>query len=204
MKNALILVDIQLDFLPDGSLAVPEGDAVVSIANQAMEDFDLVLATQDWHPSDHSSFASQHPGCKPGDVIDWKGLSQILWPDHCIQNTPGASFAPGLNVDKINNIFCKGTLKDMDSYSGFFDNGHSNATGLGDYLLDNHIRDIKILGLATDYCVKFTVLDACNLGLSVCVIEEGVRGVELENGDCEKAITQMKDHGAKIISIKDL
>jgi len=204
MKKALILVDIQQDFLPGGSLAVPEGDAVVPVANQSMKAFDLILATQDWHPADHRSFASQHQGRKPGDVIQWKGFSQILWPDHCVQHTSGADFAPGLKVDKINHIFLKGTLKDMDSYSGFFDNGHINATGMGDFLQANHVRDVTILGLATDYCVKFTVLDACDLGLSVCIIQEGIRGVELEKGDCERALSQMKDAGANIISIHDL
>ncbi len=204
MKNALILVDIQQDFLPGGSLAVPEGNAVVSVANQVMSNFDLIVATQDWHPGHHRSFASQHKGRKPGDIIEWKGMSQILWPDHCIQDTPGAAFAPGLNVNRIDKIFFKGTHPDMDSYSGFFDNGHIHATGLEEFLQKNYVRDITILGLATDYCVKFTVLDACNLGFSVRVIQEGIRGVELEKGDCEKAINLMKDHSAKIIRIHDL
>jgi nicotinamidase/pyrazinamidase len=204
MKSALILVDIQQDFLPGGSLAVPEGNMVVPVANQAMKNFDLIVATQDWHPGHHRSFASQHTGRKPGDSIEWKGLSQILWPDHCIQDTPGAAFAPGLDVGRINKIIFKGTHPDIDSYSGFFDNGRIQETGLTEFLQKNHVKDITILGLATDYCVKFTVLDACNLGFSVRIIQEGIRGVELEKGDCEKAINQMKDHGAKIIHIHDL
>lgn len=204
MKKALILVDIQQDFLPGGSLAVPEGDAVVPIANQAMKSFDLIVATQDWHPGHHRSFASQHKGRKPGELIEWKGLSQILWPDHCIQNTPGAAFAPGLNVERIDKIIFKGTHPDMDSYSGFFDNGHIHATGLEEFLQKNHVNDIAIMGLATDYCIKFTVLDACKLGFSVRVIQEGIRGVELNKGDCEKAINKMKEQGAAIICIHDL
>lgn len=204
MKQALILVDIQNDFLPGGSLAVPDGDAVVPVANRVMDSFDLILATQDWHPEDHSSFASQHDGRKPGEVIQWKGLSQILWPDHCIQHTSGAAFAPHLNTEKIDNIFYKGTHHDMDSYSGFFDNGHIRSTGLGDYLKAHQVSDVAILGLATDYCVKFTVLDACRQGLSVRVIKEGIRGVELEPGDCEKAMNEMTDQGAQIISYHDL
>ncbi|RJP77727.1 MAG: bifunctional nicotinamidase/pyrazinamidase [Desulfobacteraceae bacterium] len=204
MKNALILVDIQQDFLPGGALAVPDGDAVVPVANQAMNFFDLVVATQDWHPANHRSFAGSHPGRKPGEVIEWKGMTQILWPDHCIQNTPGAAFAKGLNTERIDKIIFKGTHPDMDSYSGFFDNGHIRKTGLEDFLQKRQIKNITIMGLATDYCVQFTVLDACDLGFSVRVLQDGIRGVELKKGDCEKAISRMKDHGAEMIRIQNL
>jgi nicotinamidase/pyrazinamidase len=204
MKNALILVDIQQDFLPGGALAVPDGDAVVPVANQAMDFFDLVVATQDWHPADHRSFAGRHAGRKPGEIIEWKGLTQILWPDHCIQNTPGADFAKGLNIGRIDKIIFKGTHPDMDSYSGFFDNGHIQKTGLEDFLQKRQIENITIMGLATDYCVQFTVLDACDLGFSVRVLQDGIRGVELEKGDCEKAVNRMKDHGAEMIRIHNL
>lgn len=206
MQHALILVDIQRDFLPGGALAVPKGDAVVSIANLAMKStsFDMIVATKDWHPADHRSFASQHEGRKIGEVIEWKGLPQVLWPDHCVQNTPGADFPAELNTARIAKVIFKGTLPDMDSYSGFFDNGHIRKTGLEDWLKEHQVTTLSILGLATDYCVKFTVLDACDLGFAVRVIREGIRGVELKPGDCENAIREMQDHGAEIISIQDI
>src|SRR5258707_9795427 len=131
--NALILVDIQNDFLPGGALAVPEGDFMVPVVNALQPRFDLVVATQDWHPANHGSFAANHPGKKPGDVVQLKKLAQILWPVHCVQNTRGAEFAPTLMLNRVNKVFKKGTDADIDSYSGFFDNGHSRDTGLAAY-----------------------------------------------------------------------
>lgn len=196
--EALILVDIQNDFLPDGALAVPAGDEVVPVANRLMPEFDLVLATQDWHPPDHGSFASQHEGKNVGDVIDLDGIEQILWPDHCVRNTPGAEFARGLHTERIERVFRKGTDPMIDSYGGFFDNQRRKATGLEDYLREKAIDSIFIVGLATDYCVKATVLDAVDLGFETTLITEGIRGVELNPGDCEKAIAKMKQAGAII------
>src|SRR5690348_16174351 len=162
--NALVLVDIQNDFVPGGTLAVPEGDRIVPICDRLQDCFDLVVATQDWHPRDHGSFAANHPGRKVGDVIDLNGLRQILWPVHCVQNTPGAAFVPGLDTQRVQRIFQKGTDPAIDSYSGFFDNGHRKATGLGEYLKERAVSDVYVAGLATDYCVKFTALDATQLG----------------------------------------
>jgi nicotinamidase/pyrazinamidase len=202
--RTLILVDIQNDFLPGGALAVREGDQVVPIANRLMPQFDLVVATQDWHPPDHGSFAANHPGKKPGDLIDLNGLPQILWPVHCVQNTPGAAFAPTLDITRIQKIIQKGTDPAIDSYSGFFDNGHRRATGLADYLTARNARDLWIMGLATDYCVKFTALDARTLGLSVTLIEDGCRGVDLHEGDVARAVEEMRAAGAKVAGSSDV
>lgn len=203
MKKALILVDIQNDFIPGGALAVPDGDAIIPVANKLIQQFDLIVATQDWHPADHDSFASQHKTQKPGDIIEVNGLTQILWPDHCVQNTNGAQFVEGLDVDKITKIFQKGIDKQVDSYSGFFDNGHLRDTGLGNYLKAQNVEEVTLVGLATDYCVKFTALDARKLGFRTRLIKEGVRGVELNPGDCEKAIKKMKNQGVIIESTSD-
>lgn len=204
MKNALILVDIQNDFIPGGGQSVPDGDAVVPVANQAMSAFDLVIATQDWHVPDHSSFASQHKGHKIGEIIYLNGIEQILWPDHCVQGTRGAEFVAELDIKRIDKVFRKGMDRNVDSYSGFFDNNRINTTGLGDYLKEMGVNKVTMLGLATDYCVKFTALDARSLGFETEIIIEGVRGVELQEGDCENAIKEMKDAGVRIISINDL
>jgi nicotinamidase/pyrazinamidase len=204
MKKALILVDLQNDFIPGGALAVPDGDQVIVVANAIMKKFDIVVATQDWHPSDHASFASQYPGRKPGEFIELNGLEQILWPDHCVQDSRGAEFIAGLDVAGITHIVRKGLDKMVDSYSGFFDNDHRKATGLGDYLNGQGIDELAIMGLATDYCVKFTALDARRLGFKTSLIKEGVRGVEINPGDCEKALRAMEDAGVKIISVDDL
>lgn len=204
MKRALILVDIQNDFVPGGALAVPDGDAVVAVANRLIACFDLVVATQDWHPADHGSFVSQHRGCKIGDVIDLNGLQQMLWPDHCVQNSRGAELVGGLDAKRITKVFRKGMDKAVDSYSAFFDNGHRNATGLGDYLKEQKVDDLTIMGLATDYCVKFTALDARSEGFKVRVLKEGVRGVEVRKGDCERAFEEMKKAGVQIVRMDSL
>ncbi len=196
--KALILVDIQNDFLPGGALAVPRGDEVVPAANRIMPLYKLVVATQDWHPADHLSFASQHPGKSIGEITTVGGLTQRLWPDHCVQGTPGAEFAADLDVRAIDHVVRKGTDRRIDSYSGFFDNDHRQATGLGDYLLDRGVTAVDIMGLATDYCVKFTALDAVGLGFQARLLAEGCRGVELASGDCKQAINQMKEAGVQI------
>ncbi|MFQ5501903.1 MAG: bifunctional nicotinamidase/pyrazinamidase, partial [Phycisphaerae bacterium] len=175
--DALILVDLQNDFTPGGALPVPDGDAVVSIANRLMPRFDLIVATQDWHPPDHGSFAANHSGKDPGDTIKLNGLEQILWPVHCVQDTPGAALLSVLDTSRIAHVFRKGIDPGIDSYSGFFDNDHRNATGLGDYLKEQRVDRVYIMGLATDYCVKFTALDARSLGFDTCLIEDGCRGV---------------------------
>jgi nicotinamidase/pyrazinamidase len=196
--NALILVDIQNDFVPGGALAVPEGGQIVPIVNELQKKFELIVATQDWHPRDHASFAANHPGKKIGDVIEVDGLPQILWPVHCVQNTPGAELVPSLDRSRIDRIFHKGTDPHIDSYSGFFDNGHRKATGLGDHLKSKQVTDVYVCGLATDYCVKFTALDAVQLGFKTHVINDASRGVNLKPGDVDRAIDEMKGAGVEV------
>jgi nicotinamidase/pyrazinamidase len=198
MKRALVLVDLQNDFLPGGALAVAEGDTAVTVAQALLPLFanDFVVATQDWHPADHGSFAANHPGKKPGEVIELAGLRQVLWPVHCVQHTRGAEFASSLPRQRIDQVVQKGTDPAIDSYSGFFDNGHRRATGLHDLLQQRGIGKLFILGLATDYCVKFTVLDARELGYQVHLVTDGCRGVNLSPGDTEAAVEQMRQAGA--------
>ena len=204
MKKALLLIDIQNDFCRGGALEVKEGNQVVPIANQLMPHFDLVVATQDWHPATHGSFAANHIWTKPGQVIDLDGLEQILWPIHCVQESFGAEFVQELNEAGIHHVFQKGTDPKIDSYSGFFDNGHRKATGLGDFLKAEGVTDLVILGLATDYCVKFTVLDALDLGFNVQVVQDACRAVNMEAGDDQKAFQEMANKGAQLIYSKDL
>jgi nicotinamidase/pyrazinamidase len=196
--KALIIVDIQNDFLPGGALAVDQGDEIIPIVNRLIPNFDLVIATQDWHPADHGSFASNHSGKKPGDSIVLHGLPQILWPDHCIQNSPGAEFNPKLRTDLITKIFRKGTDKTVDSYSGFFDNGKKLDTGLNDYLKNVKVTQVFIVGLATDYCVKFTAIDAVESGFETTVIADATRAVNLQKGDYEKALDEMRTKGVRV------
>lgn len=202
--NALILVDIQNDFLPGGALAVPRGDEILPLANRLQTLFPLVVATQDWHPADHGSFAAQHSGKEPGQLIELGGLPQVLWPVHCVQHTAGADFAPGLETARIAHVFTKGTDREIDSYSGFFDNGRRKSTGLGDFLRERNIEQVTVLGLATDYCVKATALDACSLGFKTSLFLEACRGVELMAGDCAKAVEEMKTAGVHVVTSPDL
>lgn len=203
--NALILVDIQNDFTPGGALPVPGGDAVVPAANRLQDGgrFDLVVATQDWHPAGHGSFAANHPGRTPGEVIDLNVLPQILWPTHCVQGTPGADFVDGLGTIKIEKVFTKGTDPAIDSYSGFFDNGRRKATGLGDYLTARGVRAVYVCGLATDYCVKSTALDARHLGFETYLVEDACRGVNLQPGDVDRAVEEMRRAGVKVVQSRD-
>ena len=204
LKRALILVDIQNDFLPGGALAVPKGDEVIATANKLIvkkdEKFSLILATQDFHPANHKSFSSNNPGSKVGDIGVLGGLPQVMWPDHCVQETRGCDFATTLQMKRVDHVFKKGTNSDIDSYSGFFDNGQVQSTGLGEFLKKQGIEEVVVLGLATDYCVKFTVLDALRLGFKTILIEDGVRAVNLSLGDGESAIKEMKAAGAKILN----
>jgi nicotinamidase/pyrazinamidase len=202
--RALILVDIQNDFVPGGALATKRGDEVVPVVNTLQWHFDLVVATQDWHPPDHGSFASNHPGKNPGEIIDLNGIEQVLWPDHCVQDSPGAEFHPDLQMEKVRKVIRKGTDPRIDSYSGFFDNGHRKATGLGDYLTEMGVTEVFVVGLATDYCVKFTALDAIRLGFRASVIRDACRGVDLEPGDIDRAFAEMEAAGVRIINSDEL
>lgn len=198
LMDALILVDIQNDFLPGGALAVKQGDEVIPVANALQKHFDLVVATQDYHPRNHFSFAANHPGKQPGDHIELKGLDQVLWPVHCVQGSQGAEFAKALDMGKVEKVFKKGTDPEIDSYSGFYDNGHLKATGLGDYLKQKGVGRVIIVGLAADYCVKFTALDAKNLGFDTIVVQDGTRAVNLQEGDFERAMDELRSKGVKI------
>ncbi len=204
MKRALILVDIQNAFIPGGALAVQEGEQVVPVSNRIQNAFELVVATQDWHPANHGSFASQHPGKKPGEVIDLHGLPQVLWPDHCVQGSKGAEFHPQLDMSRVAKVFRKGVDPDVDSYSGFFDNGHRRGTGLAEYLQSAAVTDVYIAGLATDYCVKYTALDGRTLGFNVFLVEDACRGVDLNPGDSATAIDQMRAAGVRVVTSDQL
>jgi nicotinamidase/pyrazinamidase len=197
--KTLVLVDLQNDFLPGGALAVPEGDAVVPLANKLQAQFPLVVATQDWHPADHGSFAANHPGKNLFDTIDLNGLPQTLWPVHCVQGTRGANLAPALDKTRIARIFRKGTDPGIDSYSGLFDNGHRKSTGLGEWLRGQGTTEVFVCGLATDYCVKFTALDAAQFGFQAFLVEDASRGVNLRPGDVQNAIAEMRRAGVRIL-----
>ncbi len=202
--EALIVVDIQNDFIPGGALAVPGGDEVIPLVNRLQARFELIVATRDWHPSDHGSFAANHSGKRAGDSIELAGLRQTLWPVHCVQNTPGADFAPGLDGDRWAKVVLKGTDAGIDSYSGFYDNGHRMATGLGDYLKQKGVGTVFVAGLATDYCVKFTALDARALGFVTFVVRDCCRGVDLNPGDVEGAVDEMSAAGVGIVDSAEM
>lgn len=203
-KKALIMVDLQNDFCAGGNLAVPGGDEVIPMANQLQDCFDLIIATQDWHPQDHMSFASNHSGAKVGEVMMLDHFAQVLWPDHCVQGSKGAEFHPLLQTKHIHKIFHKGINKHIDSYSAFFDNAHKRATGLADYLREHGVSDVYIMGLATDYCVKFSSLDAAHEGFNVFVIKDACRGVELKAGDIERAFAEMQAAGVELVDMNRL
>jgi nicotinamidase/pyrazinamidase len=196
--KALILVDIQYDFYPGGSLAVPQGDEIIPIANRLQKAFDLIVATQDWHPRGHGSFASTH-GKPLYEVISINGSPQTLWPDHCIQDTHGAELMAAVDRSRIARIFQKGTDPRIDSYSGFLDADHRNSTGLADFLREHHVTRVYIAGLATDYCVKYTALDAVQLGFETYVVADACRGVDLKKDDSAAAFRAMEAAGVKII-----
>jgi nicotinamidase/pyrazinamidase len=183
--DALILVDIQNDFCPGGSLAVKDGDAVVAVANELQRHFDLVVATKDWHPRGHASF-------------------ETLWPPHCVQNTAGAEFHPALDTSRVAHVFLKGTDPAVDSYSGFFDNEHKLSTGLGDYLRAQGVTGVYVCGLATDYCVKFTALDALWLGFETTVVADACRGVEVNAGDSERALEEVRAGGGRVVTCEEV
>jgi len=202
--KALILVDIQNDFVTGGALAVPEGETIIPTVNQLQKHFELIIATKDWHPEEHGSFAANHSDKQPGERIDLHGLEQVLWPIHCVQDTEGAEFVAELDTSKVDMIFVKGTDETIDSYSGFFDNGHRKSTGLGQYLKAKQVTEVYVVGLATDYCVKFTALDALELGFETYLIEDASKGVNLAEGDVEKAVAEMRKKGVQVIQSTEM
>jgi nicotinamidase/pyrazinamidase len=198
--KALLIVDVQNDFLPGGALQVPEGDEIIPVINNIQKKFRLIVVTRDWHPVNHGSFASNHRGRKPGDEIRLHGQSQILWPDHCVQGSPGAEMSPLLNQALINNVIFKGSDPDIDSYSAFYDNGHLKETGLHAYLKRNGITTLYVTGLAADYCVYYTVKDAILRGYETYLVTDATRGVNLHPEDTQKAFDDLKEKGARLIS----
>ena len=197
--RALILVDLQYDFMPGGSLPVARGDETVAIANRLLPHFSTIVATQDWHPRDHKSFAVNNPGTEVGQVIQVAGAPQVMWPAHCVQETRGAELHADLDRSKVTEVIRKGMDPAIDSYSGFFDNNKQKPTGLTEWLRSRWIEQVYILGLATDFCVKFTALDARGLGFDVKLIEDGCRAVELKAGDSDRAIAEMRGAGCAVI-----
>ncbi|MDD3807295.1 MAG: bifunctional nicotinamidase/pyrazinamidase [Candidatus Marinimicrobia bacterium] len=195
--KTLLIVDPQQDFMPGGSLEVPKGDEIIPIIHRIMKKYDTCVVTQDWHPKNHVSFASNHAQKKPFDIIDLKGLQQILWPDHCVQGTKGADFHPALNMKPISAIIRKGTDPHIDSYSGFYDNGHLKKTGLAGYLRDISCKEVHICGLAADVCVYYTILDALKEGFSVSLLQDAVRA--LDSDTFEKMKKDLIEMGVKII-----
>jgi len=183
---------------------VPRGDEVIAIANRLLPHFDLVVATQDWHPASHGSFAANHPGKRPGDRVKLAGLEQILWPAHCVQGSRGAELAAGLDITKVARVFHKGTDPALDSYSGLYDNAHRRSTGLGEFLKEQGVSDVYVLGLATDYCVRYTAQDAQKAGFRTHVIADACRGVDLKPGDSQRAIDELRGEGVRVINSADV
>ena len=195
--KALVIVDVQNDFLINGSLEVPGGNEVIEPINQIIKNYALVVSTKDWHPLDHISFASNHPGKKIGDVVKVNNLDQILWPEHCVQKSKGSDFPTTLNLKAIKKIIYKGINSQIDSYSGFHDNAKIRSTGLSDYLKENNVTSVDYVGLVTEYCVKFTVLDSMGEGFKTRVILKGIKGINLEESN--KALNEMKSKGVDLL-----
>ncbi len=192
--DVLLLVDIQNDFCPGGALAVADGDQVVPAANRLMARFGHVVATQDWHPPGHSSFASRHGGCQPFDSIEADYGPQILWPDHCVQGTEGARFHADLDIDRAEMIVRKGFGRTIDSYSAFFENDQKTPTGLAGYLRERGFERVFLCGLATDFCVHFSAIDARRQGFAALLVEDACRAIDLD-GSLAKARADMRDRG---------
>lgn len=196
--KALVIVDVQNDFCPGGALEVPEGDKVIEPINQLIPDFDCVVQTQDWHPKEHLSFASNNENKNPYDTTEMEYGEQVLWPDHCIQGTQGADFHSKLNTTSSQLIVRKGFRKHIDSYSAFFENDQQTVTGLHGYLKEREVDELVITGLATDFCVKWTALDAAKLGYKTSLVKEAVRGIDIA-GSVDAAFEEMKEAGVQFI-----
>jgi len=197
MPNALIIIDVQNDFCPSGSLAVTEGDVIVPLINDLMADFDACILTQDWHPAGHSSFASSHEGKEPYEMVEMPYGPQILWPEHCISGSKGAEFHADLQTGRADMIIRKGYNPAIDSYSAFFENDHKTATGLEGYLRTRGIDTLTMVGLATDFCVQYSAIDAARLGFAVTVLEKACRAIDLD-GSLAAARDAMQGAGVKL------
>lgn len=200
--NALIIVDVQNDFLPGGSLAVENGFEIFPAINSIQHKFDLVVATQDWHPADHKSFASNHPGSKESDEVQLGGLNQVLWPDHCVQQTVGAEFSNQLDTKNIEAIFRKGMDREIDSYSGFFDNGKKKATGLAPYLAGRNITSVFVAGLAADFCVFFTAMDALDSAFKASIITDATMAID--NKSLQNKFDSFVSKGGMLVNSQDI
>jgi len=198
MKRALLVIDVQNDFCPGGSLAVEHGDEVVAVINALTPRFEVVVATQDWHPPGHVSFASSHAGHKALEVVRAGGIDQVLWPDHCVQGTRGAELHPRLDATRIGLLLRKGMRSGLDSYSAFFENDHVTDTGLQHYLKGLGVAEVVICGLATDYCVQFSAMDARRVGFEVTVVSDACRGVDFPRDNVQKALETMRGAGVRV------
>jgi len=196
--DCLIIIDVQNDFCVGGALAVPEGESVVANINVLSQQFENVVATQDWHPAGHSSFASVHNGCVPLEQIDMPYGPQTLWPDHCIKDSFGAEFHPQLATGAVQNIIRRGYRTHIDSYSAFYENDRTTSTGLGGYLRERGITRVVCVGLALDFCVRFSAEDARREGFETVVIESACRGIDM-NGSVAAAKQSMQDAGVKLV-----
>jgi nicotinamidase/pyrazinamidase len=194
--TALLIVDVQHDFLPGGALPVPDGHAILPVINRIQARYDLVAVTQDWHPPDHLSFASQHRGLKPLDTVELDGSQQVLWPDHCVWNSPGAALAPELDCARVSAIFRKGMDRRIDSYSAFFDNGRQRKTGLAEWLRAHNVRHVHVAGLAADFCVAYTARDAADLGFQTAILEDATRPIS--NDGFAEIATDLRARGVTL------
>lgn len=196
-KAALLVIDIQNDFIPGGSLEVKDGDKIIPIINKLIPQYELVVATQDWHPENHKSFASQHDGKNEFELIDLNGLQQVLWPDHCVQNTFGSEFHQDLNTQNFEVIFRKGMNPEIDSYSGFYDNGRLKSTGLTGYFKEKQIEEIHFCGLAADFCVYFSIMDALNEGFRAVLFDDATKPIDAESFENQKK-TLLQNHNFEL------
>ena len=201
--DALVVIDVQNDFCPGGALAVAEGDLVVPLVNRLAAEFPVRVFTQDWHPADHMSFAASHPGAAPFSSVELPYGPQVLWPVHCVQGTWGAEFHPGLDTGAADLVVRKGFRPEIDSYSAFFENDHATPTGLAGYLRDRGVRRVWLTGLATDFCVSWSAIDALGRNFEVVLVEDACRAIDLD-GSLDAAMRQMRSGGVRIARAGDL
>ena len=203
--RALLAIDVQNDFCPGGSLAVPDGDGVVPVINRLAARFERVVATQDWHPAGHVSFASSHPGAQPFQTVNLPdGQSQVLWPDHCLAGSPGAELHPGLDTRRVQLVLRKGTRAGLDSYSAFFENDRRTATGLAFYLRGLAVEELYVCGLATDVCVYYTAQDALGLGFTVSVVQDACRGIDVPAGSLAQRLAELAGAGVRLLDSREV
>ena len=203
-EDVLLVTDVQNDFCPGGALAVPQGDAVVPVINTITRAFPVVVATQDWHPEGHVSFASRHKGKKPFEVLEIQGTEQVLWPDHCVEGTPGADFHPELDATAFRFVLRKGVNREVDSYSAFVENDRKTTTGLAGLLRELRVERVFVSGLTTDYCVRTTALDGRSAGFQVVVLEDACRPVDVPAGNLKRALDEMRAQGVLIVHTDEL